>query len=113
MRDVLVILVLILAVGGFWLFKRADISPERARELIKQGGLLLDVRSPGEFASGHLDGARNVPIGEIGQHTSELGDSSRPIVVYCASGARSAMAKRTLRSAGFSSVYNLGAMSNW
>ena len=96
-----------------WWLKRPDISAARARELVAAGARLVDVRTPGEFAGTHLDGARNIPVGEIGRRARELGDKGKPVIVYCASGTRSAMAKRTLKSAGFSEVYNLGAMHNW
>jgi rhodanese-related sulfurtransferase len=104
--------VAIIAAAFFW-WKRADLDRNQAHELVAGGALLVDVRSPAEFASGHIDGARNVPVGEIAQRVSELGATDRPVIVYCASGTRSAMAKRTLTRAGFARVYNLGSMRNW
>ena len=86
------------------------------REAVRSGAsglVVVDVRSPGEFAAGHVEGARNIPVSEISRRTKELGPTDRPIVLYCASGSRSAMAKRTLRGAGYSKVYNLGSMRNW
>lgn len=105
---------IVLGVVGalFFYAKRADITGKRAAELVAQGALLVDVRSPGEFASGHLDGAKNIPVSEVGRRLGELEPKTRTVIVYCASGARSAMAKRMLRSAGFATVYNLGAMHN-
>jgi rhodanese-related sulfurtransferase len=97
----------------FWYLKRPNISTAQAHELASQGARLVDVRSPGEFTGGHIDGALNIPVGEIGSRARELGPPDKPIIVYCASGTRSAMAARTLRSAGFSKVYNLGSMTNW
>lgn len=103
-----------LAVVAFaWFMKRPDLSPALARELLSKGALLVDVRSPSEFSSGHIEGARNIPVNALAGRSGELGGKDRPVILYCASGTRSAMAKRALRSAGFSSVYNLGAMSNW
>ena len=96
-----------------WYLKRPNISTAQAHELVSQGARLIDVRSPGEFSGGHIDGARNIPVGEIAGRAGELGAPDKPIIVYCASGTRSAMAARTLRSAGFSKVYNLGSMTNW
>lgn len=98
---------------GFVLWKRADLDGTKARELVAGGALLVDVRSPAEFAAGHIDGARNVPVSELGQRAGELGATDRPVIVYCASGTRSAMAKRALRKAGYAQVYNLGSMRNW
>lgn len=98
---------------AFLLWKRADVSSDKAREMVAAGALLVDVRSPAEFASGHIHGARNVPVGEVGRRARELGTFERSVIVYCASGTRSALAKRTLRRAGFKQVYNLGSMRNW
>jgi phage shock protein E len=96
-----------------WYLKRPDIRADEAHELVSKGARLVDVRSPAEFAAGHLDGARNIPVGEIGSRGPELRPLDGPIVLYCASGTRSAMAGRALRAAGFTKVYNLGPMSNW
>ena len=76
-------------------------------------GAIIDVRSPDEFASGHIDGARNIPVDEIGGRTDEVGKPDQPVVVYCRSGMRSAQAKSTLEAAGFTQVYNLGGISRW
>ena len=96
-----------------WYMKRPDLSPALARELLSKGALLVDVRSPSEFSSGHIAGAKNIPVNTLAGRSGELGGKDRPVILYCASGTRSAMAKRTLRASGFSSVHNLGAMSNW
>ena len=96
-----------------WYFKRPDITPDLARKLVADGALLVDVRSPTEFSSGHIDGACNIPIDSLSVRERELGAKDRTVVLYCASGARSAMAKRRLRAAGFSRVHNLGSIGNW
>ena len=106
-------IVLAVAFATFWWWKRPDLSPDRARELVKGGASLIDVRSPAEFAAGHIPGARNIPVGDVGRRSAELGPVDRPVIVYCASGTRSAMARRTLRAAGFQKVENLGPMSRW
>lgn len=90
-----------------------DVSPAEAKRLVEGGALLLDVRTPGEFASGHLPSALNVPLGELGSKLENLAAKDRAIVVYCASGVRSASAAGALRSAGYATVKNLGAMSRW
>ncbi len=82
-----------------------------ARKLVAEGALLLDVRSPGEFAAGHLPGALNIPVGDLGRRAGELGAKDRPLVVYCASGMRSASAAGQLRALGFAAVHDLGGMS--
>lgn len=74
--------------------------------------LLIDVRTPDEFASGHIEGAVNIPVEEISGRLDEIpGDA--PIVVYCRSGNRSAAAARILTDAGYAPVYDLGGIQDW
>ena len=79
--------------------------------MIKTGALVIDTRSPGEFSHGHVEGALNIPYntiaGKIGSHTK---DKSKPIIVYCHSGARSGAAKRSLVGAGYTNVVNGGSL---
>ena len=82
-----------------------------AKKLVKEGAKLLDVRSPEEFATKHIEGATNAPVDAIG--SQDLGDKNAPVVVYCGSGMRAARAAETLRSKGYTKVYNLGGMDNW
>lgn len=90
------------------------ITGEEARALVKQGALLLDVRTTGEFAAGHVEGAVNIPVGDLEEKLGAVpAKKDQPIVVYCHSGRRSAAAKQVLEKAGFSKVVDLGAMSNW
>ncbi|MCC7383424.1 MAG: rhodanese-like domain-containing protein [Deltaproteobacteria bacterium] len=88
-------------------------SPTEARQLVEGGARLLDVRTPAEFASGHLPGALNVPVAELQRRISEVGAKDRPVVVYCRSGSRSRWATSLLKEAGFQAVHDLGAMSRW
>lgn len=84
-----------------------------AKSLLDAGAAVLDVRTPGEFAGGHLPRARNVPVSELASRLREIekqvGGKDRPIVVYCRSGNRSALAERILKENGFSVVVNGGA----
>lgn len=96
--------------------KMAWRSPEQlaaARAALDRGAKLIDVRSPMEFGGHHAKGAINVPVGEIlaGRH-GQLGPKERPLVLYCRSGSRSAMAARTLRQAGFAQLHDLGPLAN-
>lgn len=88
-------------------------TSRKAREMVGQGATLLDVRTPEEFAQGHLPGARNIPVQVLGQRLQEVGGTETPVVVYCAAGGRSASAAELLRRAGFREVFNLGPMSAW
>jgi rhodanese-related sulfurtransferase len=83
-----------------------------AKDLVAKGALLLDVRTHEEFASGHIPGAKNIPVQELGRRLGELAVTKTPVVVYCRSGGRSASAASVLRQAGHT-VCDLGAMSNW
>ncbi|MBL8917977.1 MAG: rhodanese-like domain-containing protein [Myxococcaceae bacterium] len=87
-------------------------SEPAAKSLVERGALLVDVRTPEEYGSGHLIGARNIPLHELEFRKDEL-PRNTDIVLYCRSGSRSARARAMLRAAGFSRVHNLGAMSNW
>lgn len=77
--------------------------------------LVLDVRTPGEFASGRVPGAVNVPVNEVAQRIEALAPArDRDIVVYCEKGPRARAAQATLQGAGFTSVRHLeGDMSAW
>jgi len=75
--------------------------------LVKNGALILDVRTREEFASGHINGATNIPLQTLQANLSKL-KKDKPIITCCASGMRSASAKSILLSKGFSSVYNGG-----
>ena len=88
-------------------------SPDEAHALVAKGARLVDVRSPGEFAGGHIPGAVNIPVDQIDRRAGEIGPKEAGVVVYCASGMRSASAAGTLRKLGFSAVADLGAMSRW
>lgn len=74
--------------------------------------ILIDVRTPGEFASGHIEGAININVEEIGQRLDEI-PTDKPIVLYCRSGNRSSQAARILDNAGLENIYDLGGIINW
>lgn len=85
-------------------------------ELLKlqaSGASIIDVRTPSEFEGGHIASAVNVPVDQI-QQASAGWDKSVPVIVYCATGARSADAAAYLASAGFRKVYDLTAgVATW
>jgi phage shock protein E len=74
--------------------------------------LLIDVRTPEEFDAGHIPGAVNIPVEELGERLNEV-PGETPIVVYCRSGNRSATAAGILARAGYSPVFDLGGIQNW
>lgn len=77
--------------------------------------LILDVRSPAEYAAGHVPGAFNIPDTQLAGRLGELGvDKSDEVVVYCLGGQRAAQAERVLAKAGYTHVLNLeGQMRGW
>lgn len=77
-------------------------------QLVKQGAIIIDVHSKGEFAGGHIKGSVNIPVDQLGSHIAKLKSKNAPIITCCASGMRSASAKSILKSNGFTEVYNGG-----
>jgi rhodanese-related sulfurtransferase len=77
-------------------------------ELIDNGAVIIDVRSPGEYASGHVKGSVNIPLDTL---KSKLGRFKKdmPVITCCASGMRSGIARSTMQQAGFQKVYNGGS----
>ncbi len=76
-------------------------------ELKRKGALLVDVRSAAEFSSGNAPGTVNIPLQELGSRLGEI-PKSAPVVLCCASGTRSGMAKLVLMKNGYQNVYNVG-----
>jgi phage shock protein E len=111
--NIAVVALLVLAIGYFVLTRRGDVDASQARKLVDGGARLVDVRTPAEFAAGHIPGAVNIPLQELEQRLGEFEPKHAPIVVYCRSGNRSSSAARTLKAAGYAAVHDLGAMSRW
>lgn len=84
-------------------------NDEAVRRLLQAGALVLDVRTPAEFAAGAYPGAVHIPVQELARRHREL-PRDRPIVVYCAAGIRSAWAERFLRMQGYAEVVNAGGL---
>ena len=112
MESSTLILVGVGLIGAFLLFRivvanRSRLTKDQLMTLLDQKVLILDVRSPQEFAQGHAPGSVNVPLDRLAEHMPKL-VKSKPILVCCASGARSGAAKAILDSAGFTQVSNAG-----
>lgn len=78
---------------------------------VQNGPLIVDVRTPGEFAGGAYPGAINIPLDEVQNRVSEFGTFDREITVYCASGGRSGYAQRILTQLGFKNLTNGGGIA--
>lgn len=94
----------------FSLFRRSTPN-EDARGRVARGALLLDVRTPGEFSEGHVEGALNIPVQDLGNRIGEIA-KGREVVVYCRSGGRSAVAAQMLCGRGHA-VLDVGPMSSY
>jgi rhodanese-related sulfurtransferase len=75
--------------------------------LLEKGAVIIDVRTAGEYANGHIKGSKNIPLDIINGRVAELKKASKPVITVCRSGARSGMAKGILASGGIE-VYNGG-----
>ena len=98
------------------------ISPEQTQAMIEKGGVLIvDVREPPELdASGKVAGAVNVPRGMLefradpnSPYHDAAFDKSKTVILYCASGARSALGGKLLKDMGYEKVFNLGGFQDW
>lgn len=95
---------------AFWdLWKRPDIQDGVRRAKAAAGALLLDVREPDEYASGHIPGSLNYPLSTL---QSSLPEKGHPLFVYCHSGARSARAASWLKARGYD-VENIGGITEY
>lgn len=81
------------------------------KELLQKGAQIIDVRTEGEYNTGHIKGAVNIPLNTLPTRLSKL-KKDKPVITCCASGMRSAQAKSILRSAGFDEVYNGGGWTS-
>jgi rhodanese-related sulfurtransferase len=81
------------------------------KSLLSKGAIIVDVRTPEEYQSGHINGARNIPLDRIKTIVPEFKKTGKPVITCCRSGARSGMAKSQLAAAGIE-AYNGGAWTS-
>jgi rhodanese-related sulfurtransferase len=77
------------------------------KQLIRDGAMIIDVRTPGEFQGGHIKGSLNLPLQSLQGSLGKI-PKNKTVITCCASGMRSASAKSVLKSAGYAEVYNGG-----
>ncbi len=96
---------------------QALIQEEELKKLLveEKATVVMDVRTPEEFAAGHIGGAKLLPFDAVDTASAAKAVPSKttPVVVYCRSGRRSALAAQTLKGLGYSRVYDLGGLGNW
>jgi rhodanese-related sulfurtransferase len=86
------------------------ISPKAASDYLRNGALVIDVRSAGEFTSGHLPKAVNIPLSEIDSVISrKVSDKNQVLLLHCQSGMRSKQAVTRLKALGYQNAFNLGS----
>jgi phage shock protein E len=109
--DWTTILILAAVVAAFLLFKRVgQISAKAAREYIKHGALVIDVRTAAEYGGGHLQRAVNMPLPEIEPLiTRKVKDKDQVLLLHCQSGVRSGLAKKKLIALGYPNTFNIGS----
>jgi phage shock protein E len=82
------------------------------RDKIAAGARIIDVRTPAEFQDGSYPGAVNIPLALLPLRMKELEPRDKPIILFCASGARSGQGMRLLKQAGFTDVVNAGGVDD-
>lgn len=99
---------------GFFDFLRGpdiDAGVEQCRQT--PGALLLDVRTEGEYAEGHIPGAKNLPLQSLEGIASVAPAKDTPLFLYCRSGSRSGQATSQLQRMGYTRVTNIGGIMNY
>ncbi len=94
----------------------ANVSPTEAVVLMNRGKpLILDVRNADEFAAGHIQGAKNIPVAELAGRIKEIEKfKAKPVLVHCQKGSRAKAACTILRGAEFTQIHNLqGGLESW
>tara|TARA_B100000287_G_C20604292_1_gene769386 strand:+ start:723 stop:1073 length:351 start_codon:yes stop_codon:yes gene_type:complete len=110
MSSKIVFLFLLASVVYFWYSKKSDSVDFKQK--IKEGAIILDVRSPGEFASGHIENSINIPVNDLSTHLDKIPNKEQVIITCCASGMRSAKARNILQSSNYIQVYNGGGWAS-
>ena len=96
---------------AFFAWKRLSfVSAEVARKQLAEGAVVIDVRSPEEFRSGHVPNAVNIPLGELRESLPRrVKDKSQVLLLHCLSGGRSGIAQQQIKGMGYQNVFNLGS----
>ena len=99
---------------GFFNFsKQTDINQGVEQYKTTSGAILLDVRTPQEYAQGHIPGSRNIPLQELGSTDKVVNHKETPLFVYCLSGGRSRQAAAVLKQMGYTNVTNIGGIADY
>ena len=99
--------------GLFSFLQTKDINSGVRSFLSTEGAVLLDVRTPEEYAEGHIEGSKNIPLQSIEKTESVITDKSTPLFVNCRSGARSAQATSILKRMGYTNIEDIGGIMSY
>ncbi len=117
MKKTLLISLLAFLLGGYIFADTADYRNPSALESLVESGrsdyLLLDVRTAGEFAAGHIPGSVNIPYDTLPAALPAGTAKDMTIIVYCRSGNRSGQAARALKKAGYTNLHDFGGLYRW
>lgn len=104
------LVVLVLAVAYIYMKRSSQISSNDATEYLRRGAMVIDVRSQNEFDSGHIMQAHNMPLDRVDVLVpTAVRDKNKVLLLHCASGVRSGLAKKKLEALGYKNVFNLGS----
>lgn len=90
-------------------FKKASVD---YAQLLSEGAVIIDVRTPQEYKGGHIKGSKNIPLAELPHKLKTLTDKNKNYITCCASGMRSASAKSIMKNNGYQNVHNGGGWSS-
>jgi phage shock protein E len=111
MQFLLVLSILVIAILVLKIFL-SGISTGKAVDFMRSGAVLIDVRSEAEFNTGSIDTAVNIPYDRITEKiVSVIQDENTPVLLFCHSGSRAALARQSLKKAGYTNVYSIGTVT--
>ncbi len=112
MKWIFLLVLVAVAVAVYLLKQTGEISARDAVECLKNGALVIDVRSTGEYNTEHLPNTVNIPLDVLQDAMPQrVANKSQVLLVHCQSGMRSAIAMRRLKEMGYANVFNLGSLS--
>lgn len=92
-----------------------EITFEEAKEILDNGGMIIDTREETEFAQGHADGAELLPVDDITEESAAwvIPAKATPVITYCRTGSRAILAAERLSELGYTNVYTIGSIVGW
>ena len=115
-KIIVIIFTIVIAVAGVMFItqkKSADINGYVEEINTVKDAFLVDVRTPEEYAAGHIPGSINIPLDRILDIKNVVSDKNNPLYVYCRSGRRSSQAASALEKAGYTRVVNIGGIMDY